>query len=45
MYAYEGLRFIVQDHAFLEGETRVLVEDIDFYEQKLVLFRRLAPTG
>ena len=42
VYAYEGLRFIVQDHAFLEGETRVLVEDIDFYEQKLVLFRRRA---
>ena len=45
VYAYEGLRFIVQDHAFLEGETRVLVEDIDSDEQKLVLFRRLAKTG
>ena len=45
VYAYEGLRFIVQDHAFLEGETRVLVDDIDYYEQKLVLFRRRASTG
>ena len=38
VYAYEGLRFIVQDHAFLEGENRVLVEDIGYYDKKLVLF-------